>query len=193
MTDPTPDPPPAASDPRRARDARTGDPAAAARIAQQTTWVDLQIRQAMERGEFDNLPGAGKPLDLGDQHDPDWWLKRLIQREHIAVLPASLQLRADDAALDGRLDELVRDDDVRREVDEFNRRVLRARYLPAEGPPLITQPRDADEAVAAWSARREERRRAHAATAREAAVPVRRSWWRRLLRGRAAQAQRPSP
>ena len=89
------------------RDARTGGPAAAARIAQQATWVDLQIRQAMERGEFDNLPGAGKPLDLGDQHDPDWWLKKLVQREHIAVLPASLQLRADDAALDDRLDELA--------------------------------------------------------------------------------------
>ena len=27
-------------------------------------WVDQQIREAQERGEFDNLPGAGKPVDL---------------------------------------------------------------------------------------------------------------------------------
>ena len=27
-------------------------------------WVDQQIREAQERGEFDNLPGTGKPLDL---------------------------------------------------------------------------------------------------------------------------------
>jgi hypothetical protein len=28
--------------------------------------VDHMIREAQARGEFDNLPGAGKPLDLGD-------------------------------------------------------------------------------------------------------------------------------
>jgi hypothetical protein len=28
------------------------------------SWVDKQIREATERGEFDGLPGAGKPIDL---------------------------------------------------------------------------------------------------------------------------------
>jgi DnaJ family protein C protein 28 len=28
------------------------------------SWIDQQIREAQERGEFDNLPGRGKPLDL---------------------------------------------------------------------------------------------------------------------------------
>ena len=73
-----------------ARDPRTGSAAAAARIQQQQTWVDLQVRQAMARGDFDDLPGAGKPIrDLGSQHDPDWWVKQLIERERITgVLPA---------------------------------------------------------------------------------------------------------
>jgi DnaJ homolog subfamily C member 28 len=31
--------------------------------------IDRQIRKAMEEGEFANLPGEGKPLDLGD--DPN--------------------------------------------------------------------------------------------------------------------------
>ena len=46
---------------------RAADRAAArARIEQQQTWVDLQVRQAMERGDFDDLPGTGKPIrDLG--------------------------------------------------------------------------------------------------------------------------------
>ena len=65
-------------------------------------WVDHQLRLAMERGDFDNLPGAGKPIkDLGAQHDPDWWIKRLVEREKITgVLPPALQLRKDDAELD---------------------------------------------------------------------------------------------
>jgi DnaJ family protein C protein 28 len=28
------------------------------------SWIDQQIREAQERGEFDNLPGKGQPLDL---------------------------------------------------------------------------------------------------------------------------------
>jgi DnaJ family protein C protein 28 len=28
------------------------------------SWIDEQIREAQQRGEFDNLPGKGKPLDL---------------------------------------------------------------------------------------------------------------------------------
>jgi hypothetical protein len=38
--------------------------------------VEKQIREAQERGEFDNLPGAGKPLRGidADRDDPDWWV-----------------------------------------------------------------------------------------------------------------------
>jgi hypothetical protein len=176
-------------DPARARDRRAAEKAAArARIAQQHTWVDLQVQRAMERGEFDDLPGAGKPIEgLGVQHDPDWWLKKLVERERIAVLPASLQLRKDDAELDARLDEIAFEGDVRREVEDFNARVIRARYAPAEGPPLITMPRDVEETVGRWRERRDVRRaqaRAAAAASADAAAPRRRGWLPGWLRRR---------
>ena len=81
------------------RDERTGKSAAAARMQNQTRWVDLQIQQAMERGDFDDLPGYGKPIEgIGSDHDPDWWLKKLVEREQITgVLPPALQIRKDDA------------------------------------------------------------------------------------------------
>ena len=41
---------------------RDDDWAAAQRMGQQTLWVDLQVQQATQRGDFDNLPGAGKPI-----------------------------------------------------------------------------------------------------------------------------------
>src|SRR3954451_21098317 len=101
--------------PDRARDERTGGDSAAARIRNQTRWVDLQITQAMERGEFDNLPGKGKPLgDLGSPHDRDWWLRKLIERENITgVLPAALQLRKEDAELETVLDREATEKSVR--------------------------------------------------------------------------------
>jgi hypothetical protein len=141
--------------------------------------ADLQIRRAIARGEFDDLPGSGEPIDLPDQHDPEWWVRSIIQREHIALLPPSIQLRKDDAALDARLDQLADENAVRREIDEFNKRVVRARYEPPAGPPLITMPRDVDATVAAWA----ERRAARAERARPSA--------RRDDRGRQRRRFRP--
>src|SRR5690242_7395391 len=108
--------------PSRAQDSRTGEDSAAARIRTQTQWDDLQIKRAMERGEFDDLPGAGKPLgDLGSPYDRDWWLKKLIERERISVLPAALQLRKDDAELDDQLDREATEKQVRTMLEDFNR------------------------------------------------------------------------
>lgn len=163
----------------RAADRAAERAAARARIEHQQTWVDLQIRRAIERGDFDDLPGAGKPIEgLGEEHDPDWWAKQLIEREQISVLPPALQLRKDDAELDAELDKLGSEAEVRERVEEFNARVIRARYTPVDGPPLITMPRDVDETIAAWRNRRATRRRAATATATVSDAP-RRRWWRR--------------
>lgn len=174
-------------DPAGARDRREAErKAARARIDQQQTWVELQVRRAIERGAFDNLPGAGKPIEgLGTEHDPDWWVKRLVERERIAVLPPALQLRKDDAELDAELDRLWSEREVRAFVEDFNARVIRARYTPVDGPPLITMPRDVEETVAAWRERRAARqaaREAEASARASAASPRRRGWprgWRR--------------
>lgn len=177
--------------PKHARDDRTGRSAAAARIAQQSTWVDLQVRQAMERGDFDDLPGQGKPIEgLGAEHDPDWWVKKLVERENIALLPPALALRTEDADLDARLDRINVEADVRRELEDFNARVRRAIYTPPtgpSGPPVITRQRDIDAEVAAWLDRRTARIEAQRATkaardAEEAARP--RPEWRHRLFGR---------
>jgi hypothetical protein len=96
------------------------------------------------------------------------------------VLPPALQLRKDDAELDGRLDGLGAEREVRQAVEEFNARVLKARYTPVEGPPLITMPRDVDETVAAWRERRAQRRTTRATEVTNAPDrPRRRRWWRR--------------
>jgi hypothetical protein len=136
------------------RDARTRDRAAVVRAREQARWVDLQVQRAIERGEFDNLPGAGKPLPPLDD-DPNWWLKRLIERERITgVLPEALQLRKDDAALDAELDRQPSERLVRELLETFNRRVVNPRRQLLGGPPVITPTRDVEAEVAAWRARR---------------------------------------
>jgi hypothetical protein len=166
--------------PERERDARTGGDAVRARIANQTRWVDLQIKQAMERGEFDDLPGQGKPLgDLGALEDRDWWLRKLVEREQITgVLPPALALRKEDAELDAQLDREATEKQVRQTVEDFNRRIIEARRQLQGGPPVVTPTRDVDEEVTRWHERRRERR-ARAAAQAEAAAAPRRRWFRR--------------
>jgi hypothetical protein len=174
----------------RARDARTGSDAAETRIRHQSQWVDLQVKRAMERGEFDNLPGKGKPLgDLGSIDDRDWWLKKLIERERITgVLPAALQLRKDDAELDGLLDREATEKLVREQVEDFNRRTIEARRQLQGGPPVVTRTRDVEQEVSRWQDRRRERylqRRASTQQAAEgtARARSRRRWFRRPGQG----------
>ncbi len=161
------------------------DDAPARRMEQQTLWVDMQVRRAMERGEFDNLPGAGKPIKgLGSTHDPDWWVKSLIERERITgVLPPALALRKEDAELESVLDRETTEDGVRRCVADFNRRVVEARRQLTGGPPVITPTRDEDTEVAQWrarrAARREQQRRQVGSTPAASVVPPRRRWWHR--------------
>lgn len=168
------------------RDERTGSSAAAARIQHQTQWVEQQIRRAQERGAFDNLPGMGKPLEgLGTEHDPNWWLKKLVEREQVTgVLPPALQLRKDDAELDDRLDAITDEARVRVAVEEFNAAVRRAIYTPPVGNqpafPVVTRQRDVDAEVERWHARRTARIEAQrAALTRRPAPPPARRWWRR--------------
>ncbi len=47
--------------------------------------VERRIREAMERGEFDDLPGAGEPIPgAAEPYDPLWWVKSWIERERLA-------------------------------------------------------------------------------------------------------------
>lgn len=131
------------------------DNAASQRMEQKALWVDLQVRRAIDRGDFANLPGAGKPLHLPPQHDPDWWVKGLIEREKITgVAPPAIGLRQEDADLDDTLDREWAADGVRLVVEDFNRRVVEARRQLTGGPPVITKTRDPEAEVRRWQERR---------------------------------------
>lgn len=46
--------------------------------------VERRIREAMERGEFDDLPGTGEPLpDAGRPYDELWWVKKWVKRNDL--------------------------------------------------------------------------------------------------------------
>lgn len=157
------------------------------------TWVDGAIEEAMARGDFDDLPGSGKPLKLPTHHDPDWWIKQRIAEGEVdpsALLPTVVLLRREFAARDETLVELPDEDAVRAYAEEFTRRVMDDR-LEHPMARMISPTLETDEALARWRELREARAaQEHAdledARARAAASPTRTSWWRRLLGRREA-------
>jgi len=144
--------------------------------------VERQIRQAQARGAFDDLPGAGEPLDLGRADGPDWWVKQLIERERLdmtAMLPSAMQLRKEAEGFPESLADIARAQTVRELLEDFNRRVRRDRMrpVPAGMPQVVAPTVDVDDMVERWSALRNAR-----AVGQESPAPdarAKRRWWRR--------------
>jgi hypothetical protein len=121
------------------------------------SWREELIRLAREEGAFENLPGAGKPLaDLGDRYDPDWWVKKLVQRENVSMVPPSLELLRKVEAEVERIWRLSHEAAVRERICAVNVEIARANARAAEGPPTRLAPLDADTIVAQWLKVRQE-------------------------------------
>lgn len=146
--------------------------------ANQHEFVESAIQVAIRRGDFDNLPGAGKPIEgLGTHHDPDWWIRRKVETENLTGLgPPALMLRVEDRELDDTLDAIAREGDVRAAVEDFNHRVIAARRQLQGGPPVVTRTRDVDAEIIAWRERRAARTAAKA-DAPDVPVRKRRRWF----------------
>ena len=115
------------------------------------TWIDAQIRVAREQGAFDNLPGAGKPLpNLGQEHDPLWWVKQLIRREQISVLPPSLELLRKVETELATIEKLHDEATVRRRVAALNAEIAKVNATVVEGPPTRLGTLDVDQIVERW-------------------------------------------
>ena len=122
-----------------------------------TSWIDQQIDEASQRGAFDDLPGAGRPLPRRAAGDAaQAWLQDWLRREGVTaddLLPTPLRLRKEVERLTGSVHELPSEQQVREIAAELNRQIIQWRRIP-EGPPVYLRLVDADALVARWRATR---------------------------------------
>jgi hypothetical protein len=145
------------------------------------TWIDQQISQAQERGAFENLPGAGKPLPRGDEADDGQaWLREYVRREGVpaeALLPLPLRLRKETERLAEAVAVLGSEQEVRDAVAELNARIMEWRRIPV-GPPVFVPLADEEALVSRWrQAHPGGRQPASAPPPDPAAARGRRHWW----------------
>jgi hypothetical protein len=112
------------------------------------SWIDRQIREATERGEFDDLPGAGRPIpDLDKPFDELWWVKDKLRREGLTYMSPSVALRkqahdAYEAALDAGSEV-----QARRILQGVNQKIRSANRTGIAGPDLMLVPHDVEAVI----------------------------------------------
>jgi Domain of unknown function (DUF1992) len=119
--------------------------------ARRETILDRQLREARERGEFDNLPGTGKPIAGIDQpHDDEWWIKEKLRREDVSFLPPTLAVRRELDLTREKIDRANTEAEVRDLVNAINERIRSLNRIATSGPPSNLYPLDVDRVVATW-------------------------------------------
>ena len=156
------------------------------------SWIDQQIADAEKRGVFDDLPGAGKPLDLRREGDADYgqaWVRDYARREGVPpeeFLPTPLRLRKEIERLTEAVGEMRSEQEVRDTVGDLNRRILQWRRF-SEGPPIFVRLVNREEMLDRWrsgQAAKRSRPPARPAAAPAPETPRGRRGWRWWRRGR---------
>jgi hypothetical protein len=119
------------------------------------SWIDRQIREAAERGEFEDLPGKGKPIpNLDKPHDENWWIRQKLRSEDLSYLPPSLALKKEaESALVAALS-AKSEIEVREIVEQINAKIIKANRLGIDGPSVSVVPYDTERVLREWQERR---------------------------------------
>jgi len=116
--------------------------------------AEQRIQSALAAGQFDNLPGFGKPIPgIDEPHDDLWWVKDKLKREQLSSLPPALAIRLDVQTTLARLSDLLTEFDVRRQLAALNDRIQTASFAITWGPSVDVVPlteAEIDELLARW-------------------------------------------
>jgi hypothetical protein len=118
------------------------------------SWVESQISRGLARGDFDDLPGAGKPLPrrAGDESAYDWVVNKARQEnlDVFGMLPPGLALRKEKEDLPRRAAALPSEAAVRALGEDFNDRVRLFWRRPQDPPVVPVGLADVDDLVTGW-------------------------------------------
>jgi hypothetical protein len=115
------------------------------------SFTERRIREAMQQGCFDNLPGAGLPIPgIDDPPDPDWWVKQKLKDEGLSIVPPILEARRELEQTLAALPRITTEAEARRRLEQVNEKIREAIASPHPGPAVVVLPVDVDRVIAEW-------------------------------------------
>ncbi len=107
------------------------------------TIAEARIREAMARGEFDDLPGQGGPLALEDlSRVPEELRASYLLLKNAGVLPEEMQLRKETVTLEALIDACNDPEERTRLRNDLNAKLIRYRALMERRRPGATVPQE---------------------------------------------------
>lgn len=92
--------------------------------------AEEKIKEAIERGELDHLPGMGKPLKLEDlSRVPEELRAGYILLKNAGILPEEIELKKELITLRELIDSCTNDDEKRKLTKEWTEKKLRFHLL----------------------------------------------------------------
>ena len=99
--------------------------------------VEQRIKEAQERGEFDNLPGRGKPLNLeDDSHVPEDLRLAYKILKNADCLPPELQERKEIRQMEDLLASLPDEKERYKLIKKINFRIMKLNMVGRKSPLL---------------------------------------------------------
>jgi hypothetical protein len=119
--------------------------------------AERRIEEAIREGKFDNLPGAGKPVDLSDMPADDnarmmWWALRVMRQG--GSTPEEVRVRREIDSLKRELSTAGTAARVRTLVAQVNVMVRQLNMLPAPGPQSPVAPANLQDELHKLAVRR---------------------------------------
>ena len=103
--------------------------------------AERRIREAQAEGQFDRLPGFGKPIpDIDGPDDENWWIKGKLREEGLSYTPPSLALKKSVADALAAALEARSDDQAREIIETINGKIREANRKGIKGPPVVFRP-----------------------------------------------------
>jgi hypothetical protein len=119
------------------------------------SFAERKIREAQAEGEFDSLPGFGKPIpNLDGPDDENWWIKNKLREEGLVILPPILEARRDIEKTLEAVRSMHSEHQVRMALGALNERIRAAHFSPASGPADGVRSVDGEAVVAKWRSSR---------------------------------------
>ena len=99
--------------------------------------VEKRIKEAQERGDFDDLPGHGEPINIEDDRNIPEDL-RLVYKilKNADCLPPELQLRKDIRQMEDMLDNIPDEKEKYRQIKKINFKIMQLNMM-GKGSPLM--------------------------------------------------------
>jgi hypothetical protein len=99
--------------------------------------VEKRIREAQERGEFDNLPGRGEPLHIeDDSHIPEDLRLAYKILKNADCIPPELQLRKEIRQMEDILDGIPDEKEKYRQIKKINYKIMQLNMMRNTSPLL---------------------------------------------------------